>query len=188
MGHTQEGIERIKSIVDRLRGFSHISDMGFSDANLNDALDNSLTIVWNEIKYRAAVTKNYSTLPLVTCSLGEIEQVFVNLFVNAAHAMSEKGQITLTTAAEGDFVTVTIADTGCGISPKNLSRIFDPFFTTKPVGKGTGLGLWISATIIEKHRGSISVESTPGVGTVFLVRLPVHQTGDSGGGENGNVA
>jgi PAS domain S-box-containing protein len=181
MRHTKDGTERIKSIVERLRGFSHMSDTGYVDANINTALDDSLTIVWNELKYKASIEKDFGELPIVSCNVGEIKQVFVNLMVNAAHAIETKGKITLRTRAEAQEAVIEISDTGCGIAPENLKRIFDPFFTTKAVGKGTGLGLWISATIIQKHGGTIVPESTPGKGTTFTVKLPVEPPRIKGG-------
>lgn len=176
MKHTREGAGRIKSIVDQLRGFSHMATDDFSLASINQILDETLTLVWNEIKYKAVVTKEYEELPNILCNAGELKQVFVNLLVNAAHALPEKGGVTLRTKFSGTHVRVEIADTGTGISPEMMKKIFDPFFTTKPVGKGTGLGLWIVSTIMEKHHGTISVESEVGVGTTFILIFPVdHQ-------------
>jgi signal transduction histidine kinase len=175
MRHTRDGAERIRGIVERLRGFSHLSSADSADADLHDAIDETLTIVWNELKYKAVITRRFGTLPKVFCNVGEIKQVLVNLFVNAAHAITGTGEIVITTALNTDQAVITITDNGCGIDAHNLNRIFDPFFTTKDVGKGTGLGLWISATILQKHHGSISVESTVGKGTTFTVRLPIRQ-------------
>jgi PAS domain S-box-containing protein len=173
--HTKDGTERIKSIVERLRGFSHLSDSGYVDANLNTALDDSLTIVWNELKYKATIVKDFGDLPPVCCNIGELKQVFVNLLINAAHAIAARGEITLRTRVSGETVLISVSDTGCGIPRENLKRIFDPFFTTKAVGKGTGLGLWISATIVQKHGGVIETDSVVGEGTTFTVRIPVKQ-------------
>jgi PAS domain S-box-containing protein len=175
MRHTRNGAERIRGIVERLRGFSHLASPDSAEADLHDAIDETLGIVWNELKYKAAVRKQYGVLPKVYCNIGEIKQVFVNLFVNAAHAIAGTGEIVIATESDDDHVIVRISDTGCGIPRQNLMRVFDPFFTTKDVGKGTGLGLWISATIIQKHNGSISVDSTVGKGTIFTIRIPVNQ-------------
>jgi two-component system NtrC family sensor kinase len=175
MTHTKDGAERIKRIVEQLRGFSHLSGSDFSAANINEALEDTLTMVWNELKYKATIKKNYGELPPVNCMIGEIKQVFVNLLVNAAHAIPNSGEIILTTLRDSEDIVIKISDTGCGIPQKNINRIFDPFFTTKEVGKGTGLGLWISATIINKHKGTLTVESTVGVGTTFIIRLPIDQ-------------
>lgn len=177
MQHSRSGADRIKSIVEQLRGFSHMSDAVGSAADINKALEDSVTLSWNEIKYKATVNKEYGEIPPVSCNLGELKQVFVNLLVNAAHAVEPMGLITLRTSVCDDYVVVEITDTGCGIPAENLPRIFDPFFTTKPVGKGTGLGLWISATIIQKHAGTISVKSTVGAGSTFTIRLPYREKG-----------
>lgn len=172
MRHTRDGTERIKKIVEQLRGFTRLSDNSFTEADLNTALDDTLSIAWNEIKYKATVKKEYGKIPPVTCNVGEIKQVFVNLLVNAAQAIEEKGEIVIRTGVKDSSVFVDIIDTGCGILPENLTKIFDPFFTTKPVGKGTGLGLWVSATIVQKHAGTISAESELGKGTKMTVTLP----------------
>jgi signal transduction histidine kinase len=169
----QEGTQRIKKIVEGMRGFAHMADNTFSQAQINQAIEDTLTIVWNELKYKATIEKNYGNLPAVTCNIGEIKQVLVNLLVNAAHAIKEKGCITITTSNDDEHVLIQIQDTGAGIPQENLKRIFDPFFTTKPVGKGTGLGLWITSSIIEKHSGSITVESTIGIGSTFKIKLPI---------------
>jgi signal transduction histidine kinase len=169
----QEGTQRIKKIVEGMRGFAHIADNTFSQAQINQAIDDTLTIVWNEIKYKAAIIKNYGNLPPVTCNIGEIKQVLVNLLVNAAHSIKEKGTIFITTSGDDDNVYIQIQDTGSGIQQDNLKKIFDPFFTTKPVGKGTGLGLYISASIIEKHSGSITVDSQIEIGSTFKIKLPI---------------
>jgi signal transduction histidine kinase len=175
MRHARDGAERIKSIVNKMRGFARTSGNEFQEANINAALEDTLTIVWNELKYKATIQKEYGTLPPVVCNIGELKQVFVNLLVNAAHAIAEKGVITIRTAHKGENVEIQVADTGSGIAPEHLNKIFDPFFTTKPVGKGTGLGLWICMTIIQNHHGTITVDSRVGQGTTFTVTLPVQQ-------------
>ncbi len=168
-----EGTQRIKKIVEGLRGFAHVSNSSLLKASINDAIEDTLTIVWNEVKYKAEVIKNFGNLPLISCDIGEIKQVLVNLIVNAAHSIKEKGIINISTASEAAWVYVKISDTGCGIPKGNLRRIFDPFFTTKEVGKGTGLGLWISSSIIEKHGGLLTVDSVEGSGSTFTISLPV---------------
>jgi two-component system, NtrC family, sensor kinase len=172
MGHTLGGVERIKKIVEQLRGFSHVSGGELAEEDINAALDNTLVITWNELKYNVEIVKEYGSIPPLLCNIGELKQVFVNLLVNAAHAIKEKGTVTLSTSEEKDNIVIRITDTGCGIASENLTRIFDPFFTTKPVGKGTGLGLWISATLIQRHQGTIAVKSSPGEGTTFTITLP----------------
>jgi signal transduction histidine kinase len=138
-------------------------------------LDSTLSIVNNEIKYKAEVIKEYGAIPEVECLSSQINQVFMNLLVNAAHAIEEHGTITLRTGLQNDEVWVEVADTGKGIKPEHREKIFDPFFTTKPVGKGTGLGLSLSYGIIQKHHGRIEVHSEVGKGTTFSVCLPVKQ-------------
>jgi signal transduction histidine kinase len=122
------------------------------------------------------VRKEYGNLPLVECLPSQINQVFVNMLVNAAQAIEQHGEIVVRTGAESGKVWIEIGDNGSGIAPDNLKRIFDPFFTTKPVGKGTGLGLSISYGIVRKHGGDIAVDSAPGHGTTFRITLPQRQT------------
>ena len=174
----QEGGQRIKKIVEGMRGFAHSSGTSFAEANINQAIDDTLTIVWNELKYKATIDKNFQELPKVSCNIGEIKQVLVNLLVNAAHSIQEQGKISIATYQDSESVFIKIKDTGCGIAEENIKRIFDPFFTTKRIGEGTGLGLWICSTIIEKHNGSLTVESSIGNGSTFIVRLPISQETD----------
>jgi two-component system NtrC family sensor kinase len=175
MRYTREGAGRIKDIVERLRGFSHLSGTGFSETDINKAVEDTVTIVWNELKYKAALKKELGDIPPVECNPGEIKQVLVNLLINAAQAISERGEIVIRTLREGNAAVIQVSDTGCGIPEENLVKIFDPFFTTKPTGKGTGLGLWISSTIIRRHNGTLTAESVPGKGSTFTARLPLAQ-------------
>ncbi len=168
-----EGTERVKSIVRDLKDFSHQDRGNLSDYDLNKGIKSTLNIVWNELKYKAEVIQDLQNLPLIKCYPQQINQVLMNLLVNAAQAIVEKGRITVRSRHENGDVIVEISDNGCGIPPENLSKIFEPFFTTKEVGKGTGLGLSLSYNIVEKHGGKIEVESEVGVGTLFRVRLPV---------------
>jgi two-component system NtrC family sensor kinase len=142
---------------------------------LHDGIDATLNIVNNEIKYKADLVKEYGNLPEVECLASQLNQVFMNLLVNAAHSIEEHGTITIRTGMEGDEVWVDIVDTGHGIHPEHMQRIFDPFFTTKPVGKGTGLGLSLSYGIVQKHHGRIDVHSDVGKGTTFRLWLPIKQ-------------
>lgn len=173
---TREGITRVKKIVQSLKDFSHadVTDE-WRYADLHQGLDSTLTIVNNEIKYKAEVCKRYGALPEVECLPSQLNQVFMNLLVNAAQAIEEKGSITIHTGTDEGGVWVDIIDTGHGIKPEHIKKVFDPFFTTKPVGKGTGLGLSLSYSIVQKHHGHLTVESEPGVGTRFRVWLPVAQ-------------
>lgn len=174
MNESREGITRVKKIVQNLKDFSHTgSDEEWQCIDLHQGLDSTLNIVWNEIKYKAEVNKEYGELPEVECLPSQLNQVFMNLMINAAHAIEERGTITIRTGTQDNQVWVEISDTGKGIAPEHLSKIFDPFFTTKPVGKGTGLGLSVSYSIIQTHHGQISVVSDVGKGTTFRVTLPV---------------
>nr|MBC8413622.1 GHKL domain-containing protein [bacterium] len=134
----------------------------------------TLNIVWNEIKYKAEVSSDYGELPLVTCHPQQLNQVFMNLLVNASQAIEKDGIITITTREDNGFVKISISDNGSGIEESKIVKIFDPFYTTKPVGQGTGLGLSISNEIIQQHGGTITVESEPGKGTTFIIAIPVN--------------
>ncbi|GFO56753.1 hypothetical protein GMSM_37600 [Geomonas sp. Red276] len=170
---SQDGTERVRTIVQNLKSFSRIDDSQSSWVDLNECLESTITIAWNELKYKTTLKRDYGQLPQVKCLPQQLNQVFLNILVNAAHAIEKQGDITVTTRHEADQVSVAIGDTGCGIPPEVVNRIFEPFFTTKEIGKGTGLGLSISYDIIKNHNGTIEVESTPGVGTTFTIRLPV---------------
>ena len=178
MSESRDGIQRVRKIVQDLKDFSRVdARQEWEWANLHNGLNSTLNIVNNEIKYKADVVREFGDLPEVQCLPSEINQVFMNLLVNAAHSITaERGTITLRTGHEGAEVWVEVADNGCGIAPENLSRIFDPFFTTKPVGQGTGLGLSLSYGIIQKHAGRMEVNSQLGRGTCFRITLPVRQT------------
>ncbi|MEJ2345264.1 MAG: bacteriohemerythrin [Gammaproteobacteria bacterium] len=170
---SHEGVDRVQSIVQDLKDFSHVDRAEWQTADLHRGLDSTLNMVWNEFKYKAEVVKEYGELPPVECLARQLNQVFMNILVNAGQAISDHGTITLRTRRDGDWAVVEISDTGAGIAPDKLSSIFDPFFTTKPVGKGTGLGLSIAYGIIEKHHGRIEVDSTVGKGTTFRIFLPI---------------
>jgi two-component system, NtrC family, sensor kinase len=181
MAESKEGITRVRKIVQDLKDFSRVdAHQEWSWANLNQGIDSTLNIVNNEIKYKADVVKQYGALPEVYCLPSELNQVFMNLLVNAAHAITaERGLITIrssTDEARGT-VSIEVADNGCGIPKENLGRIFDPFFTTKPVGKGTGLGLSLAYGIVRKHHGQLEVQSEVGVGTTFRVSVPIGREG-----------
>jgi two-component system NtrC family sensor kinase len=170
---SQDGAERVRRIVQDLKNFSHVDEAECKAVNINDNLDSTLNMLRNEIKYVAELVKEYGDLPLVYCYPQQVNQVFMNILVNAVHALDGQGSITLRTWQEGEFVKIAVSDTGKGIAQEHLTKIFDPFFTTKAVGKGTGLGLSICYDIVKKHGGEILVQSTVGTGTTFTVQLPV---------------
>jgi two-component system NtrC family sensor kinase len=170
---SQDGLARVKRIVQDLRDFTHVDEAAWQTTNLERGMDSTLNVAWNEIKYKAEVIKEYAGLPDVECMPSQINQVFLNLLVNAAQAIEGRGTITIRTGRESDWVWLEVADTGHGIPPEQVNRIFDPFFTTKPVGQGTGLGLSISYGIVKNHGGRIEVKSTVGRGTAMRVWLPM---------------
>jgi two-component system, NtrC family, sensor kinase len=172
---SQDGLARVTRIVQDLKDFSHVDESNWQCASIEQGMDSTLNVVSNEIKYKADVVKEYAGLPFVECMPSQLNQVFMNLLVNAAQAIDKKGTITVRTGKSGDEVWVEVADTGKGIPSENLNRIFDPFFTTKPIGKGTGLGLSLSYGIVQKHHGRIDVKSEVGKGSAFRIWLPVHQ-------------
>jgi signal transduction histidine kinase len=175
---SSDGLARVRRIVQDLKDFSHSDQGEWVYADLHKGLDSTLNVVNNEIKYKARVVKAYGDLPMIRCLPSQLNQVFMNLLVNAAHAIEGQGEIGVRTGVEGvgerGSVWVEISDSGVGIPANLLTRIFDPFFTTKPVGKGTGLGLSISYGIVHKHGGQIEISSEVGKGTVFRVSLPIH--------------
>jgi PAS domain S-box-containing protein len=177
---TLQGVDRVATIVRAMKAFGHPSGEEKAPADLNEAVRNSLIVANNEIKYVADVVTDLGDLPPVWCHLGDINQVVLNLVVNAAHAVGEQhvegrlGTITVRTAVEADHVLIEVADTGIGIPPGIAERIFEPFFTTKDVGKGTGQGLTLAYALIrDRHNGTITFQSEPGAGTTFTVRLPI---------------
>ncbi len=178
MSESQEGVTRVKKIVQDLKDFSHVDNAEWQIADLHHGIDSTLNIVHNEIKYKAEVVKQYGDIPQVECLPSQLNQVFLNLLVNAAHAIEERGVITVATGKKDSEVWIAISDTGKGIAAENLKRIFDPFFTTKPIGTGTGLGLSLSYGIIQKHTGRMEVESEVGKGTTFRLWLPIKAIGE----------
>ncbi len=174
IAESREGTGRIARIVQDLKNFAHPGEEKETSFNVNENIESTLNIVWNELKYKASVRKDYGDIPRVLGYPQQLNQVFMNLLVNAAQAIKDKGEIRISTKSDGGYIEIGISDTGVGIPPENLPKLFDPFFTTKEVGKGTGLGLHVAYSIIEKHNGSIDVESTVGAGTTFTVRIPIH--------------
>jgi len=168
-----DGAERVRSIVEDLKSFSRVDESEYKQADLNECLRSTINIAWNEIRYKATLRKELGEIPRTRCYPQQMNRVFMNLLVNAAHAIEQQGVITVRSWEEDGYVCVSVADTGQGIPEANLNRIFEPFFTTKEVGKGTGLGLSIAYDIVKKHNGEITVRSEPGKGTEFTVRIPV---------------
>jgi len=180
VAESTEGTERVRKIVSDLKGFSHPDEDAAVLTDINEGLRSTLNIVHNEIKYKATVHTDFGDLPQLRCNPGQINQVFMNLMINAAQAIEEKGEIHISTRREADAIVISIRDTGVGIPPDVQDHIFDPFFTTKQVGKGTGLGLSISYDLIRKHGGTIGAESEVGRGTTFTIRLPLGGEEDDG--------
>lgn len=169
----KEGVERVKKIVLDLRTFSRTDDDGLMLVNLHEGIESTLNLLAKEYKGRISAHRDYAALPLVECHPSQLNQVFMNLLLNAAQAIPEKGDVWIKTEMGDNGVKIRIRDNGIGIPEKNLTNIFDPFFTTKPIGQGTGLGLSISYSIIKKHQGTIRVLSNINEGTEFIVELPL---------------
>lgn len=178
MQESKQGISRVRQIVQDLKDFSRVdSSQTWQWANVHEGIDSTLNIAASELKYKADVVKEYGCIPEIECLPMQLNQVILNLLVNAAQAMGEtRGQITIRTGTEAEHIVIEVADTGPGIAPEILPRVFEPFFTTKPVGKGTGLGLSLSYGIVQKHSGLILVDSVPGAGTTFRIELPIRQS------------
>jgi signal transduction histidine kinase len=177
-----EGLGRVATIVRGMKEFSHVDRSNEkAPGDLNRALESTLIVARNELKYVADVETHFGELPPVICHLGDLNQVFLNLLVNAAHSIEDvvrgtpnKGRIKVNTHAEDGWVEVSISDSGTGIPEEVRDKIFDPFFTTKGVGKGTGQGLALArAIVVEKHGGTLTFETETGKGTTFFVRLPL---------------
>jgi signal transduction histidine kinase len=170
---SQAGTRRIQEITQSLRAFAREDSGAPQMVDVNAELSSTLKMVWNELKYKCEVKRDFGALPPISFHPTQLSQVFTNLLVNAAQAMETRGEIRIRTRHEGNDVVVEIADTGKGMTPETLSKLFTPFFTTKPRGQGTGLGLSVSYGIITRHKGRIDVQSEPGKGSTFIVRLPV---------------
>jgi signal transduction histidine kinase len=175
-----DGLDQVASIVRSMKAFAHPDAEEMLPVDLNRAIESTLVMARNEYKYVADAATDFGEIPLVTCYAGEINQAVLNILVNAGHAIADvvgtsgvRGRITVTTRRDGAHVIIAIADTGTGIPEDIRSRIFDPFFTTKEVGRGTGQGLAMVHSIVEKHAGSLNVHSVVGQGTTFEIRLPI---------------
>lgn len=180
MQRARDGVKRVTDIVRAMKEFSHPNAHARSPADINKAISTTLEVARSEYKHAAAVELDLAPLPLVPCNISELNQVFLNMLVNAAHAIEASGKdlstgrIGISTRHEGAELIVTFEDNGCGIQPEILDKIFDPFFTTKELGKGTGQGLAISRSIVvDRHGGALDVHSIVGTGTRFIIRLPV---------------
>jgi len=172
ISQSKRGTERIKKIVQDLKTFSRKNEEYMELSDIEEIMEEVINIVWNELKYKVDLKRNYGTLPPINCNPQKLGQVFINLLVNAAHAIEEKGEIKIRTYIKDQNAFIEISDTGKGISEGYIDKIFDPFFTTKEVGKGTGLGLSIGYDIIKQHQGELFVDSVVGKGTTFIIKLP----------------
>jgi len=168
-----EGADRVKMIVRDLKNFSRVDEPEFRYADINAGIESTLNIVWNEIKYKTTLVKDYGQLPQTKCNPGQLNQVFLNLIVNAAQAIEKQGEIRIKTWHNDGRLYVSISDTGCGIPEDMKDKIFEPFVTTKEIGRGTGLGLSIAYDIVRKHNGEITLDSVVGKGSTFTVMIPV---------------
>lgn len=174
-----EGAQRIKKIVSDLRTFSRRSETRKISLDVNQVLESTLSIVWNEIKYKITVVKDYQAKSNILADPTQLSQVFLNIVLNATQAIAEKGTIAIATSEDEKNICIKISDTGCGIPKEVLPKIFDPFFSTKQ--KGSGLGLSVSYNIVKTHHGGdIRVESAPGSGTTFIITLPKKEGEDKG--------
>jgi two-component system NtrC family sensor kinase len=169
-----EGAERVRKIVQDLKGFSRVDEADEKLADIIQCLESTINIAWSEIKNAAALRKEFGDIPQIKCFPQQLNQVFMNLLVNAAQAISGYGEIIVRTWNDAENVFVSVCDNGSGIPEDVQQRIFEPFFTTKESGKGTGLGLSISYDIVKKHGGDLMLVSQPGQGTTFTVRLPIN--------------
>ncbi|MCC5853839.1 MAG: ATPase [Alkalimonas sp.] len=172
---SDEGIQRVIEIIRALKDFSHTDEGNFVLADIHHGITTTLSIVNNEIKYKASVELDFASLPEVECIPSQLNQVLLNLLVNACHAIERDGVIVIRTRQQADWVCIEVQDNGKGIAAEHLNHLFEPFFTTKPVGQGTGLGLALSHSIISKHQGRIEVDSVPAEGSCFRVWLPLRQ-------------
>lgn len=192
------GAKRVREIVADLSEFSHVNSPNLVEINVNELIDKTISVAWNELKYKAEIVKNYSNVPDIKGYGGKLSQVFLNILINAAQSMETKGTIEITTRTlDKDKVAIDIKDSGCGIPENIIKKIFDPFFTTKDVGEGTGLGLHMVNTIVKNHKGKLDVVSAVGIGSTFTIELlcdpgiedtPPEKENASGTGDTGKAA
>jgi PAS domain S-box-containing protein len=171
----EEGAARVAAIVRNLKEFTHLDQAQKQWVNVNDGLESAIRLIWNELKYKARVVRDYGEIAEIECYPQQLNQAFLNLLMNAVQAIEKEGTITVRTRPDGDGIAIQVQDDGCGIAPEDLPHIYEPFFTTKPVGQGMGLGLTSAYTIVRSHHGTIDVESRRGAGTTFTLRLPLRQ-------------
>lgn len=173
-----EGTKRVEEIVRNLKDFSRTDKDERKKIDINDCIDSSINLAWNEIKYNCEIKRDYQELPGIYACAAQLNQVFINIILNASHAIDKDGIIEISTKSDDRDVHITLTDNGEGIPEKHLNNLFDPFFTTKDVGEGTGLGLYVSHGLIQKHKGSISVSNQPGKGACFRISLPIDMRAD----------
>lgn len=173
LAESRDGLRRVTRIVQDLKDFSRLDDDSWQTVDLHTGLDSTINVVRSEIRQKAELRREYGDLPPLRCHPGQLNQVFMNLLINAAQAIAQQGLIIVRTGSADGWGWVEFCDNGCGIQAEFLSRIFEPFFTTKPIGEGTGLGLSMSYSIVHNHSGRIEVSSTVGLGSCFRVCLPL---------------
>lgn len=177
IAESREGGARMLDLVKNLKEFSRVDDADLQETDLHRVLESAIRLCWNDLKHKAQLERKFGSIPPIRCHPQRLSQVFVNLLMNACHAIEEKGRglgtVTITTSMSGVEALVEVRDTGVGISEETLAHLFQPFYTTKPMGKGMGLGLYVAQRIVDAHRGHIEAHSVPGQGTSFIVRLRV---------------
>lgn len=176
MTDTMDGLSRVRDIIQNLRSFSRTQSSDRELSDLNAGIKTTLKLLNSELKNSVTLNLELSPLPEIECNLNELNQVILNLLINAKHATHDVTHPTITLKSESDsqYIRIIISDNGCGMNQETLNDIFVPFFTTKPVGKGTGMGLAIAHSIIQDHKGDIHVDSAPGQGTTFTIKLPLN--------------
>jgi signal transduction histidine kinase len=177
---SRDGVQRVSKIVLDLKSFSRSGETVKDWTDLHAGIESTINVVWNQLKYKAEVIRAFGELPPVYCVASQINQIVMNFLVNAEQSIADHGHITIRTGTKGDQVWFEVQDDGCGISEEKQARILEPFYTTKPVGQGTGLGLSIAFGIVQRHQGSLTFQSAPGVGSTFRVTLPIRPAGVDG--------
>ncbi|CAM3818469.1 sensor histidine kinase [Rheinheimera salexigens] len=172
IAQSEAGLQRVIEIIRDLKDFSHLEDAEFVEADLHSGIQSTLNIIANELKYKADLKLNLADIPLISCIPSQINQVLLNFLLNAAQAIDKRGVITINTGFDDNWVWFSVEDNGSGIEKDQLEKIFQPFFTTKDKGQGTGLGLALSRSIVDKHQGILEVKSELGIGSCFTVKLP----------------